>query len=97
MWKLSPCLVMRPVLKPVTISGDVTLNFTMGVSSSSLNEVVVTALGNVTSTQRSPVPVTIVTHDMMLQQASTNAVDAIASTCPALLKLPRARVFRSLK
>lgn len=66
-------------LKHITIKGDTTLDFSIAASSSSLNEVVITALGNVTSTQRSPVPVTLVSHDVMLQETSTNVIDAIAS------------------
>ena len=66
------------ITKQVTIKGDVIRNFAMAVSSSSTKEVVITALGNVTNTQRSPVPVTIVTHDMILQESSTNVIDAIA-------------------
>jgi iron complex outermembrane recepter protein len=66
------------MIKQVTIKGDVTVNFAMGVSSSSEKEVVITALGNVTNTQRSPTPVSIVTHDMLLQTTATNAIDAIA-------------------
>lgn len=68
-----------PLIKQVTIKDDVTLSFNMQVSTSTLNEVVITALGNITSTQRSPVPVTVVSHEMMMQQSSSNAVDAIAS------------------
>jgi len=67
------------ISKQVTIKGDVTINFTMAVSSSTTKEVVITALGNVTSIQRSPVPVTLVTHDIMLQESSTNVIDAIAT------------------
>lgn len=66
------------VTKQVTIKGDVTLNIDMSVSSSSANEVVITALGNITSTQRSPVPVTMVNHNTYIAQSSTNVVDAIA-------------------
>ncbi len=66
------------ITKQVTIKGEVTVNFAMVVSSSSTKEVVITSLGNVTNTQRSPVPVTLVTHDMLLQQTSNNAIDAIA-------------------
>jgi iron complex outermembrane recepter protein len=66
------------VSKQVSIRGDVTLNFAMSVSSSSTKEVIITALGNVTNQQRSPVPVTIVSHDMLLQEASTNVIDAVA-------------------
>ena len=44
-----------------------------------MNEVMITALGNVTNTQRSPVPVSLVTHDMMLQGSSNTVIDEIAS------------------
>lgn len=64
--------------KQVIIKGDETLNFAMVISSSSTKEVVITTLGNVTNTQRSPVPVTIVTNEMLLQESSNNAIDAIA-------------------
>lgn len=66
------------ITKRVTINGDVTLNFAMALSSSSSKEVVITALGNTTTLARSPVPVTMVSHEMFIQQASTNVVDAIA-------------------
>jgi len=66
------------ITKQITIKGDVVQNFTMSVSSASAKEVVVTALGNATNVQRSPVPVTIVTHDMLVEQSSTNVVDGIA-------------------
>ncbi|HTA81400.1 MAG TPA: carboxypeptidase-like regulatory domain-containing protein, partial [Bacteroidia bacterium] len=66
------------ITKQVSIKNDVILNFSMAVSSASSNEVVITALGNITNTQRSPVPVTLVSHDMILQQSSNNAVDEIA-------------------
>lgn len=65
--------------KQVTVNGDATLNFAMVVSTATSNEVVITALGNTTSAQRSPVPVTLVTHDAMLQAPSTNVIDAIAN------------------
>lgn len=68
-----------PVSKQITIKGDVRLNFEMTVSFSSSKEVIITALGNETEIQRSPVPVSIVTHKMFLQETSTNVVDGIAS------------------
>jgi iron complex outermembrane recepter protein len=67
------------VTKSVTINGDVTLNFPMIVSSASTKEVVVTALGNITIARRAPVPVTMVTHDALIQSTSTNVVDGIAT------------------
>jgi iron complex outermembrane recepter protein len=66
------------ITKQITLKGDVIQNFAMAVSSSSEKEVVITALGNVTNTQRSPTPVSIITHDMLIQTTATNAVDAIA-------------------
>ena len=68
-----------PLFKQITVKGDEKIDIELLVSSSSMGEVVITALGNVTSTQRSPVPVTLVTHDMMLEQSATNVIDAIAS------------------
>jgi len=54
------------------------LNMEMRIDSASMKEVIITALGIVTTVRRAPVPVTLVSHDMFLQQASTNVIDAIA-------------------
>lgn len=64
--------------KQITIHEDVMLDFALSVSSASLKEVIITALGNATTLRRAPTPVSVVTHDMFLQQSSTNVVDAIA-------------------
>jgi iron complex outermembrane recepter protein len=66
------------ITKQITLDGDVSLDFTTNVSASTLEEVVVTALGNRMIIQRAPVPVTVVSHDMLTQQASTNVIDALA-------------------
>jgi iron complex outermembrane receptor protein len=63
----------------ITIKGDVTANFVLTVSTSSGKEVLITALGNITSTLRSPVPVSVVSHDILLEGTSTNVVDGIAT------------------
>ena len=55
-----------------SLRGNVTDSFT------SLKEVIITSLGNVTILRRAPAPVSVVTHDMFLQQAATNVIDAIA-------------------
>jgi len=66
--------------RQIIINGDVTCNCKMCSSSCCTDkEVVITALGNVTNTQRSPMPVKLVTHDMMLQETSSTVIDAIAS------------------
>jgi iron complex outermembrane receptor protein len=66
------------IIKQVSIIGNSKLDFALVASTSSLSEVTITSLGNVTTKQRSPVPVTVVSHDMLMQQSSTNAIDAIA-------------------
>ena len=65
--------------KQITITGDMILDFALAISPGSLKEVIITALGNATTLRRAPTPVSVVTHDMFLQQSSTNVVDAIAS------------------
>jgi len=67
------------ITKQISIQSDRTLDFATPVSFSSLQQVAVTSLGNVTNLQRSTVPVTLVTHDMMLHGNSNTVIDAIAS------------------
>ncbi len=58
---------------------DITLlNIEMKIDSASLKEVVITSLGIATTIRRAPVPVTVVSHEAFVQQASTNVIDAIA-------------------
>ena len=64
--------------RQITMQADEMFDFAMTISSASLKEVLITALGNTTSLRRAPVPVSVVTHDMFLQQSSTNVIDAIA-------------------
>jgi iron complex outermembrane receptor protein len=45
----------------------------------SLQQVVVTSLGILTNIRRSPVPVSVVTHDMILQGAANTAIDLVAN------------------
>jgi iron complex outermembrane recepter protein len=66
------------VTRAITIKGDETLDFALAISYSSLSQVVITSLGNVTNIQRSPIPVTLVTHDMLLHESSNTVIDAIA-------------------
>jgi len=64
--------------KQITIDGDIILDFAMTVSSTSMKEVIITALGISTTIRRAPVPLTLVSHEAFQQQASTNVIDAIA-------------------
>src|ERR1700722_3147908 len=45
----------------------------------SLQQVVITSLGILTNTRRAAVPVTVVTHEMILQGASNTAIDLVAN------------------
>ena len=58
-----------------TLSVDVKLS----VSTFELADVIVTALGNTTTKQRATVPVTVVTHNHILQGVYNTAIDEIAS------------------
>src|SRR3984957_15978860 len=67
------------ILRPVSLRGVMTLDFVACRAYGSLKQVVITSLGNVTNTQRSPVPVSVVTHDMVLQSAANTAIDVLAA------------------
>ncbi len=67
------------IVKQVLFNGVTTVNFSLSVSAGTTKEVLITALGNITNTLRSPVPVTVVSHETFTQQSSTNVVDAIAT------------------
>jgi iron complex outermembrane receptor protein len=65
-------------IKHVTITGATKLNFTLKTASENVQEVVITAMGVKTTNIRSPMPVTVVSHDMLTQNTATNVIDAIA-------------------
>ncbi len=68
------------ITRQITLNDSTTCNCKMcTMSCCTMNEVMITALGNVINTQRSPMPVTLVTHDMMLQESSGTVVEAISS------------------
>jgi iron complex outermembrane recepter protein len=54
------------------------LDFQLAPSWNTLADAVVTSLGNTTSKLRTPIPVTVFTHNMLIQQAATNVIDEIA-------------------
>jgi iron complex outermembrane receptor protein len=67
------------LFRQIHISGKESLDFITSASYGSLKPLVIISLGNITNTQRSPVPVTVVTHQQVLEQAANTAVDLIAS------------------
>ncbi len=69
--------------RSVNIGKSGTLDFEAAVSYSTLQPVVITSLGNPTNIQRSPIPVSIVSHDNILQ-GSYNTVIAEVATQPGV-------------
>ncbi|HTA82321.1 MAG TPA: TonB-dependent receptor [Bacteroidia bacterium] len=65
-------------VRQVTLNGLTKANFQMNIAASAGKEVVITGLGNVTTAQRSPNDVTLVSHEMLLENTATNVVDAIS-------------------
>ena len=68
----------RTLTKTVTVSGPVTLDFTLSDESIEESPVVVTGLSKATQIKRSPVPIVAVSHDYIATNLSTNIIDAIA-------------------
>jgi iron complex outermembrane receptor protein len=67
------------VIDEIDLQRTETVDFRLTTSSYELANVVVTAVGNTTTRQRTPVPVTVVTHRMLLQGCANTAIDAIAA------------------
>jgi iron complex outermembrane receptor protein len=67
------------MVRQIKITGTTTLNLSAPISYNSLQQVVITSLGNITNTQRSPVPVSVVTHNMILEEAGNTAIDLVAN------------------
>jgi iron complex outermembrane receptor protein len=62
----------------VDLSNPGELDFRLAPSWNMLADAVVTSLGNTTSKLRTPIPVTVMTHNMLIQQAATNVIDELA-------------------
>ncbi len=62
------------------ISGNINLNYELNLSPVQLNEVIVTGVASATEKQKTPFPVTTVSFKDLLENSSTNVIDAIAKT-----------------
>jgi iron complex outermembrane recepter protein len=69
----------RTVLATVDLSAVTTMNFEMEYAATELNEVVVTGLSKSTEQKRNPTPMSILPKMTLLQNSSTNIIDAIAT------------------
>ncbi|HXB41477.1 MAG TPA: carboxypeptidase-like regulatory domain-containing protein, partial [Bacteroidia bacterium] len=70
--------------KEITVSETAIVNFALETSGNSLTEVVVTGVSSATEQRNNPIPVSIVNQKDILQNSSTNIIDAIASVSPGV-------------
>jgi len=69
----------RTLLTSVDLSLVTTMNFEMEYAATELNEVVVTGLSKSTEQKRNPTPISIMPKLVLLQNSSTNIIDALAT------------------
>ncbi len=69
----------RTVLETVDLSAVTAMNFEMEYAATELNEVVVTGLSKSTEQKRNPTPMSIMPKITLLQNSSSNIIDAIAT------------------
>jgi iron complex outermembrane receptor protein len=62
----------------VDLSSSGELDFRLAPSWNTMADAVVTTLGNTTSKLRTPIPVTVMTHNMLILQSATNVIDELA-------------------
>jgi iron complex outermembrane receptor protein len=66
------------VTRTIDLGNTYSIDIKLSASNYDLADVIVTATVNTTTRQHSPIPVTVVTHDMILQGVSNTAIDEIA-------------------
>jgi iron complex outermembrane recepter protein len=69
----------RTLLETVDLSGVTILDFQLEYVATEINEIVVTGLTKSTEQKRNPAPVSVVPRLVLLQSASANIIDAIAT------------------
>src|SRR6202012_4559663 len=67
------------ITRLVDLANTYSVDFKLSVSNYELSDVVITALVNTTTRQRATIPISVVTHNMILQGVSNTAIDMIAS------------------
>jgi len=68
----------RSVTRNILLSGSARQDFNLEESATEINEVVVTGTSKATQIRRNPVPIVSVSHDYLVTNLNTNAIDAIA-------------------
>lgn len=68
----------RTIVQKVSIDGATTVNFVLENAAQALEEVIVSGSSTKTLIKESPIPITAITQLRLLQQSSTNLIDAVA-------------------
>lgn len=68
----------KSVSENIFINGDTKHDFKLEENYTEASEVIVTGVSKATQIRRSPVPIVSVSHDYLISNLSTNAIDAIA-------------------
>ena len=68
----------KTLVKTVTLTQNTNLNFTLDISVTEENEVVVTGTSKATSIRKNPIPIISISKQFLQQNLSTNIIDAIA-------------------
>ena len=67
------------VTKVVDLGNTYSVDFKLSASNYELSDVIVTSLVNTTTRQRATIPITVVTHKMILEGFANTAIDLVAS------------------
>jgi len=67
------------VTKVVDLANTVSVDVKLSASNYELSDVIVTSLGNTTTRRQATVPITVVTHKMILEGVANTAIDLVAS------------------
>jgi iron complex outermembrane receptor protein len=68
----------KNIIETIDLSTTTTKNFALELSAKEIHEVVVTGLSQAGERHRTPTPISIVTKTQLLQNSSTNIIDAVA-------------------
>jgi len=67
------------VTKVVDLGNTYSVDFKLSASNYELSDVIVTSLGNTTTRRQATIPITVVTHKMILEGVANTAIDLVAS------------------
>jgi iron complex outermembrane receptor protein len=68
----------KTIIETIDLSTITTKDFALEIAVKEINEVVITGLSQASERHRTPTPISIVTKTQLLQNSSTNIIDAIA-------------------